>query len=145
MSCVLLGHSWSPTLSVIDQSPVAGKVVAAPGATSTVLFFGTATILAATPGGCCEMLAVMIELVVPRRELLPAVSNKATVSQGVGIGMQTPLVFWWPGGHSQPPLGVRTNVGMQRMDSTVSGHLVLISLATAKELPRLSVFPEILI
>ena len=105
-SCVLLLHSWSPTLSVIDQSPVAGKVVATPGATSTVLFFGTATILAlATPGGCVT-LTVMTELLVPRRELLPAVSNKANVSQGVGIGMQTPLVFWWPGGHSQPPLGV---------------------------------------
>ena len=72
-SCVLFAHSWSPTLSVIDQSPVAGNVAGSFGVTSTVLFFGTATILAATPGGC-EVVAVMIDWVVPRRELLPAVS-----------------------------------------------------------------------
>ena len=89
-SCVALVQSWLSTLSVIDHSPVAGKVAAAPGAMSTVLFFGTAMILGATPDGC-EMLAVMTELVVPRGALLPDVSDMDTFSQAVAMRVQQQL------------------------------------------------------
>ena len=115
------------------------------GATSTVLFFGTATILAATADGG-ETLAVMVELAVPPVALSPAVSDKATVSQGVRIGMQTPLVFWWPGGHSQPPLEVLTNVGMHVTSTSGNRHCSVVSPVTsvkdAFQLPVKLRFPD---